>query len=109
MVEIETARSAADFERLWTLRREALEKIRFHLPADDCGWDVDFFKVGGRTYFAVAEVEMPEGRAIPPPPPAIVASYVHMLVPAGDERFASKKLADPAYAAGLAHELFARA
>src|SRR5512134_1552212 len=30
MVEIETSMSAADFERLWTLRREALEKVRFH-------------------------------------------------------------------------------
>jgi CYTH domain-containing protein len=108
MVEIETAMSAADFERLWTLRREALEKVRFHLAADDCGWDVDFFKAEGRTYFALAEVEMPEGRVVTPPPPAIVEPHIHMLVPAGDERFASKKLADPAYATRLANETFAR-
>ncbi len=101
MVEIETAMSAVDFERLWTLRRESLEKVRFHLDAGDCGWDVDFFKTDGATYFALAEVEMPEGRIDPPPPPAILAPSIILLVPRGDERFASKKLADPAYAAQL--------
>lgn len=105
MVEIETEINAADFERLWTLRREALEKVRYHLAAGDCGWDVDFFKSAGRTYFALAEVEMPEGRCEPPPAPAILAPYVVMLVPPGDERFASKKLADPAHAARLSREL----
>ena len=105
MVEIETDISAADFQRLWTLRREALEKERYHLAAGHCGWDVDFFKRGGGTYFALAEVEMPEGRVEPPPAPAILAPYIVMLVPRGDERFASKKLADPAHAARLTQEL----
>lgn len=105
MVEIETEISAVDFERLWSLRREALEKARFHLDDGDCGWDVDFFKRDGATYFALAEVEMPEGRRDPPPPPAILAPHVVLLVPDGDDRFASKKLADPAYAAHLAKAL----
>ncbi|HEX2891921.1 hypothetical protein [Vineibacter terrae] len=98
MVEIETAVSEVDFQRLWTLRRETLEKVRFHLAAGDCGWDVDFFKVEGRTYFALAEVEMPAGRDDPPETPAILSPHVILLVPRGDERFASKKLADPDYA-----------
>ena len=101
MVEIETEISAVDFERLWSLRREALEKVRFHLDDGDCGWDVDFFKHDSATLFALAEVEMPEGRRDPPPPPAILVPHVALLVPVGDDRFASKKLADPAYAAGL--------
>lgn len=105
MVEIETEISPADFERLWTLRRETLEKVRFHLADGDCGWDVDFFKRDGATYFVVAEVEMPEGRSDPPSPPEIIAPYVVLLVPANDDRFASKKLADPAYAARLTAEL----
>lgn len=105
MVEIETAMSAVDFERLWTLRRETLEKVRFHLGAGDCGWDVDFFKTDDVTYFALAEVEMPEGRIDPPPPPAILAPAIVLLVPRGDERFASKKLADPVYAAQLRRTL----
>ena len=102
MVEIEQEIDTRDFERLWTLRRESLEKVRFTIPAGDCQWDIDFFKDRGQTYFALAEVEMPEGREEPPPPPAILAPYVEFLVDRGDERFSSKKLADPAYARRLA-------
>jgi CYTH domain-containing protein len=98
MVEIEQEIDALDFERLWKLRRETLEKVRYSIPAGDCQWDIDFFKDAGRTYFALAEVEMPEGREEPPPPPAILAPYIEFLVERGDERFSSKKLADPAYA-----------
>lgn len=101
MVEIEQEIDGRDFERLWTLRRETLEKVRYSIRAGDCLWDIDFFKDGGRTYFALAEVEMPEGREDPPPPPAILAPYVDFLVERSDERFSSKKLADPAYARRL--------
>lgn len=101
MVEIEREIDALDFERLWKLRREQLEKVRYSIPAGDCVWDIDFFKEAGRTYFALAEVEMPEGREEPPPPPAILEPYVEFLVARGDERFSSKKLADPAYARRL--------
>lgn len=101
MVEIEQEIDPVDFERLWTLRRETLEKVRYSIPAGDCLWDIDFFKDAGRTYFALAEVEMPEGREEPPPPPAILAPYIEFLVARGDERFSSKKLADPAYARRL--------
>lgn len=101
MVEIEREIDALDFERLWTLRREALEKVRFTIPDGDCQWDIDFFKDDGRTYFALAEVEMPEGREEPPAPPALLAPYIEFLVARGDERFSSKKLADPAYARRL--------
>ena len=101
MVEVETAIDPVDFERLWTLRRESLEKVRFTIPAGDCQWDIDFFKDGGRTYFALAEVEMPEGREEPPEPPSILAPYVEFLVARGDERFSSKKLSDPIYARRL--------
>jgi len=105
MVEIETIMSPADFERLWSMRRETLEKVRFHLPAGDCGWDVDFFKKDGRTYFALAEVEMPEGQDEPPASPTLIAPHVALLVPRGDERFASKKLADPDHAMRVAREV----
>jgi CYTH domain-containing protein len=108
MVEIETEMSAVDFQRLWTLRRESLEKVRYHLTDIRYGWDVDFFKHDGKTYFALAEVEMPEGRIEPPPPPAILAPHVVMLVEHGDERFASKKLADPAHAARVTQEVLTR-
>ena len=61
MVEIETDISAVDFERLWSHRRETLQKARYSWPDGRFHWDVDFFKTDeGRTYFAQAEVEMPE-------------------------------------------------
>lgn len=101
MVEIEREIDPVDFERLWKLRRETLEKLRYSIPAGDCLWDIDFFKDAGRTYFALAEVEMPEGREEPPPPPSILVPYIEFLVDRGDERFSSKKLADPAYARRL--------
>lgn len=101
MVEIEREIDPIDFDRLWKLRQETLEKLRYSIPAGDCLWDIDFFKDDGRTYFALAEVEMPEGREDPPPPPAILAPYIEFLVERGDERFSSKKLADPAYARRL--------
>ncbi|MBM3619321.1 MAG: hypothetical protein FJX20_01410 [Alphaproteobacteria bacterium] len=101
MVEIEREIDAQDFERLWTLRRETLEKVRYTIPDGECLWDIDFFKHEGRTYFALAEVEMPEGREEPPAPPAILAPHIEFLVARGDERFSSKKLADPAYARRL--------
>lgn len=101
MVEIEREIDALDFERLWTLRRETLEKVRYTIPDGACLWDIDFFKDEGRTYFALAEVEMPEGREEPPAPPVILAPYIEFLVARGDERFSSKKLADPAYARRL--------
>ena len=54
---------AADFERLWSQRRETLQKARYSWPDGRFHWDVDFFKTDeGRTYFAQAEVEMPEDR-----------------------------------------------
>src|SRR5262245_49846366 len=43
MVEIEREIDELDFERLWKLRRESLEKVRYTIPAGDCQWDIDFF------------------------------------------------------------------
>ena len=61
VVEIETEISATDFDRLWTQRRETLQKARYSWTDGRFHWDVDFFKTDdGRTYFAMAEVEMPE-------------------------------------------------
>ena len=63
MVEIETEIAPVDFERLWKLRRETLQKARYSWNDGHFHWDVDFFKTDdGRTYFALAEVEMPEER-----------------------------------------------
>lgn len=106
MVEIETEMSRIDFERLWTLRRETLEKARYAWTDGRFHWDVDFFNTDdGATYFAMAEVEMPEDEATPPPPPAILAPHVLLLAPRNDARFTSKRIADRQHAEGLLAEI----
>ena len=96
VVEIETEISAIDFERLWSQRRETLQKLRY-------SWtDGPFFKTDdNRTYFTQAEVEMPEQQSEPPPLPPSLANHLLATAPAGDPRFASKRLANQAHAEKL--------
>lgn len=106
MVEIETDLSAIDFKRLWKLRAEALQKARYSWHDGPYKWDVDFFKTdSGGTYFALAEVEMPEEQTEPPPPADILASHVLLLAPRDDSRFTSKRLADRMHAERLLKEI----
>jgi len=102
VVEIETEISAIDFERLWSQRRETLQKVRYSWTDGAFHWDVDFFKTDdGRTYFTQAEVEMPEGQTEPPPLPSGLADHLLATAPARDPRFDSKRLADRAHAEKL--------
>ena len=102
MVEIETEIAPIDFERLWKIRRETLQKARYSWNEGRFHWDVDFFKADdNRTYFTQAEVEMPEDQTEPPPLPSSLARYLLATAPAGDPRVASKRLADQAHAEKL--------
>ncbi|WIM13883.1 CYTH domain-containing protein [Enhydrobacter sp.] len=106
MVEIETDLSAVDFDRLWKLRRETLSKVRYSWDDARFHWDVDFFKAAeGKTYFALAEVEMPEDETVPPAVPPRLKRHVLGLVPFGDPRFTSKRLADQTHAERLMAEI----
>jgi CYTH domain-containing protein len=106
IVEIETTISAVDFARLWTGHRESLQKVRYAWSDGCFHWDVDFFKTeDGRTYFAMAEVEMPEHDTIAPPLPAPLAGHLLAVVPHGDSRFASKQLSDQAHAERLLNDI----
>jgi CYTH domain-containing protein len=105
MVEIETGISKVDFDRLWKIRRETLQKARYSWPDGPFHWDVDFFKAeDGSSYFALAEVEMPEEATTPPPPPEILARHVLLLAPRNDQRFTSKRLSDQGHAERLLTE-----
>jgi CYTH domain-containing protein len=102
MVEIETEIAPIDFKRLWTLRHESLQKARYSWAEGRFRWDIDFFKTDdGHTYFALAEVEMPESETQPPPPPAVLAPHVLLLAPRSDPRFTSKRLSDRSHAERL--------
>lgn len=106
MVEIETEISAVDFDRLWKLRRETLSKVRYSWNEGRFHWDVDFFKSdAGKTYFALAEVEMPEEETVPPDVPPRLKQHVFGLAPFGDPRFTSKRLADQAHAERLLSDI----
>ena len=109
MVEIETEIDAADFKRLWTLARETLCKTRYSWADGRFHWDIDFFKTSdGRTYFALAEVEMPEHEQHPPEVPACLTSHLVGAAPLGDPRFTSKRLADQSHAERLLAEIRAK-
>jgi len=109
VVEIETDLDEADFRRLWKTKRESLQKVRYSWPDGRYRWDIDFFKTAnGRTYFVLAEVEMPEHQEIPPPVPTSLAPYLLGLASNGDPRFTSKRLADPAHAEALLREIVER-
>jgi CYTH domain-containing protein len=102
VVEIETEIAASDFDRLWSQRRESLRKTRYSWPDGHFHWDVDFFKMDdGRTYFAMAEVEMPENDVTPPPLSNRLASHFLANAPHRDPRFTSKRLSDPVFAGKL--------
>src|SRR6266404_9375186 len=106
VVEIETESSASDFDRLWSQRRETLQKSRYSWDDGRFHWDIDFFKTDdGRTYFALAEVEMPEHERQPPEVPARLANHILGPAPLGDPRFTSKRLADQAHAERLLAEI----
>jgi CYTH domain-containing protein len=109
VVEIETEITPVDFERLWKLRRETLQKARYSWREGRYRWDVDFFKTeDGHTYFALAEVEMPEGDTVPPQPPPVLAPHVLLLAPRADPRFTSKRLADRGHAERLLSDVRAK-
>jgi CYTH domain-containing protein len=109
MVEIETGIDETDFKRLWTLSRETLRKTRYSWADGRFHWDTDFFKAGdGRTYFALAEVEMPEHEREPPAVPARLASHLLGPAPLGDPRFTSKRLADQSHAEQLLADIRAK-
>lgn len=106
VVEIETGLSAVDFARLWTQRLETLVKVRYSWADGVYHWDVDFFKRDdGSTYFAMAEVEMPEEQREPPPLPYVLAQHLLLVAPALDPRFTSKRIADQAHATSLLAEI----
>lgn len=109
VVEIETDISAIDFDRLWTQRNETLQKVRYSWDEGRFHWDVDFFKdEEGETYFAMAEVEMPEEDKEPPALPLLLASHLLKVAPVGDPRFTSKRLANRAHATQLLAEISSR-
>lgn len=102
LVEIEPKISKKDFDRLWPLTVNRLEKTRFSFE-DGGHWDVDFFGDINAPYFVMAEVELPEGFS----EPQISARLAPYLIKAvgKDPAFTSFRLSDEQYAKRLLESL----
>lgn len=95
VIEIEKKIDTRDFEELWNICLNRIEKHRHTLHFGKAKWEVDFFKYHHeQTYFALAEFEMPEGQSEPKYIPAIIERYLLYSVPRHqDYEFSTKKLA----------------
>jgi CYTH domain-containing protein len=106
VIEIEKKIDFRDFSDLWCQTMNKLEKVRYEVPDGDVVWEIDFFRDHhDHTYFAMAEVELPEGVAAPDVVPPFVREHLVYEVPLTDSRFSSKLLADVRHARALYHEL----
>lgn len=106
VIEIEQEIDERDYNDLWGQSLVRFEKVRYKYATPYKGWEVDFFKDhDGKTYFAMAECEMPEGQTAPDKFPTLVKNNLVFAVPSLDERFSSKLLADPRYAKKLLEEI----
>jgi len=95
LIEIETAITDDDFEKLWTQVGRTLTKDRVKVPTSDYIWEIDFFKHKGECYFVMAEVEMPPDQVEPSVVPDFITNNLLYAVPRGDSRFLSKSLTKP--------------
>jgi len=102
--EIETEISDEDYEALSKVGLATLRKIRYVID----GWEIDFFKHEDKTYFIVAEYEMPENQEQPENIPNFIQESLIYSVEKNDGRFSSRKLSDVAYAKKLLRELKAK-
>ena len=106
VVEIENKIDKRDFEDLWNIALNKLEKIRYEVNFSKDVWEIDFFKdYKNETYIAVAEIEMPEGRIDPEVVPDFIYKNSIFKVPLTDSRFSNKLLGDARYASKLLEEI----
>jgi CYTH domain-containing protein len=97
VVEIETAISLHDYEKLWTVTKEVIHKTRAKIQDGDVVWEIDFFKCPkrGEIYLVMAEVELPEFQFEPKTLPYFIKDNLLYKVPLNDERFKNKRLQNP--------------
>jgi CYTH domain-containing protein len=106
VVEIENPIDRRDFNDLWDICLNKLEKTRYKLNGKYKGWEIDFFRDhDNQTYFVMAECEMPEGQVRPVEVPQQIKDALLYEVPLNDVRFSSKLLSDVRYAKRLLNEI----
>lgn len=106
VIEIEKNLDERDFNDLWGISLNKLQKVRYIVKHEKEAWELDFFKdYRGETYMAVAEIELPEDQLEPYSLPDIVKKSLIYKVPLTDGRFSNKLLGDARYAAELLQEI----
>lgn len=101
-IEIENEIDKRDFYDLWDISLNKLEKIRYEVKSGKNTWECDFFKdYEGKTYIAIAELEMPEGQKEPEILPHFVKNNLLHKIEFTDNRFSNKLLGDARYAVKL--------
>lgn len=106
LIEIETALSQQDFDLLFPLCTNIVHKTRFVQKKGDNEWVVDFLKnAQNKTYFVLAEVEMPENTEQPSSLPDEIKDHIIHRPAKGDKNFTNKYLADENHARTLLSKL----
>lgn len=105
-IEVENKLDKRDFDDLWGIALNKLEKVRYEVKNGRHLWECDFFRdYKGETYIAVAEVELPEGQLEPDSLPFFIRENLLYKVPLTDTRFSNKLLGDARYALDLINEI----
>jgi len=105
-IEVENNLDKRDFDDLWAIALNQLEKVRYIVRHNKSSWELDFFKdYRGQTYMAVAEIELPEDQMDPDSIPDVVKKNMIFKVPLTDTRFSNKLLGNARYAAELINEI----
>lgn len=105
-IEIENKITKRDFDDLWEVSLNRLVKTRYVMMCAGLKWDVDFLKdYQDKTYFAIAEVELPENVTSPVFIPDLVNNNIIFKVDLNDTRFNNKLLSDARYATKIFNSL----
>jgi len=100
-IEVETPMDKRDFDDLWDVSVNRVTKRRHVIRLEDT-WEIDFFLYDEKTYFALAEVELPENQLYPELIPDIISNNLLYQVPIEEQdRFSTKQLACVGYAKKL--------
>lgn len=105
-IEVENKLDKRDFDDLWNIALNKLEKVRYEVKSGKHLWECDFFRdYRGETYISIAEVELPEGQIEPDTLPTFIRDNMLYKVALTDTRFSNKLLGDARYALDLLNEI----
>jgi CYTH domain-containing protein len=105
-IEVEKKLDKRDFDDLWNIALNRLEKTRYIINSFENTWEIDFFRdYKEHIYMAIAEVELPEDQYEPHDTPDVVKENLLYVVPLTDTRFSNKLLGDARYASQLLTEI----